>query len=551
MSATLTTRTRYVLTGVLRARTGVHVGAGAGVPGVDLVVQTDGLRRPVITGTSLAGVLRSVVGRALPSGGPDGEVAGKDAIAVLLGDTDRASRVVVDDAPMTTGRMRHVRDGVGIARHTGVADPGVLYSREVVVPGACFEFRMEVLAPEVPGGGEEPPPGSGRWLALTCARALVSGVRVGAGTTRGLGLLVLEGAELTVTGDLGTPAGVLDALSGTTHRVEIGEVTAPPGVLRVTVGWAPRGTLMCGVAVDGAVDAIPQTTPVHAGRTGGPEVRLLLPGSGIKGALRARAEVITRTVLSTDPTRPVRSPETVLDACADEDLPDVRALFGAPAYTEEPDPVTRVRRQRGRRGALGVDDVLSTSVISGPRWATLLTALATLPSGADEDERKAKQRLAFRGAVNELNDEVRGSGLEFAVVDHVAVDRWTGGAASNRLFAVAEPTSCAWEPITLDLDLTRLPEGGARGPVALLLLVLRDLAEGWVPLGKGTRRGWGDVAVTSIRIEAGEGSGWKWLRGDLLQPIEGQPDHLNELIEEWFTNVEAAGRARVRREAAS
>jgi len=60
---------------------------------------------------------------------------------------------------------------------------------------------------------------------------------------------------------------------------------------------------------------------------------------------------------------------------------------------------------------------------------------------------------------------------------------------------VLEPHAVEWEPITLTVDLDRTPPAG----VALLLLVLRDLANGRLPLGFAVNRGMGavkDVAVT-------------------------------------------------------
>jgi hypothetical protein len=97
---------------------------------------------------------------------------------------------------------------------------------------------------------------------------------------------------------------------------------------------------------------------------------------------------------------------------------------------------------------------------------------------------------------------------------HVAVDRWTGGAADGMLHTVLEPHGMAWEPLRLDVDLARLGED--RQPAAaitLLLYALAGLAAGTVPLGKGGTRGLGAVRVESVDIAAGEGvtalpAGW-------------------------------------------
>src|SRR5262249_40476034 len=85
---------------------------------------------------------------------------------------------------------------------------------------------------------------------------------------------------------------------------------------------------------------------------------------------------------------------------------------------------------------------------------------------------------------------------------HVAVDRWTGGAAEGFLYSVLEPNGIHWEPIRLTLDLTRLRKDGERNDrdpaVALLLLVLRELSAGCIPLGFGVNRGMGAIEIRDI-----------------------------------------------------
>jgi hypothetical protein len=59
---------------------------------------------------------------------------------------------------------------------------------------------------------------------------------------------------------------------------------------------------------------------------------------------------------------------------------------------------------------------------------------------------------------------------------------------------VLEPYAATWEPIQLHVDHDRL--GSLANPaLALLGLVLRDLGAGRIPLGYGTNRGMGDIAV--------------------------------------------------------
>ena len=83
---------------------------------------------------------------------------------------------------------------------------------------------------------------------------------------------------------------------------------------------------------------------------------------------------------------------------------------------------------------------------------------------------------------------------------HVAIDRWTGGAAEGLLFSVLELHDSNWEPLEIRLNLARLPVEHADAAVALTILVLRDFAAGWIPLGSQTTRGLGAITVTSIDV---------------------------------------------------
>jgi hypothetical protein len=132
-------------------------------------------------------------------------------------------------------------------------------------------------------------------------------------------------------------------------------------------------------------------------------------------------------------------------------------------------------------GALRVADCRSVESLDQAAWRRLVTAAEL------DDEQRAWLRCAG-----------------IAQADHVAIDRWTGGAADKLLFTVAEPWDVAWEPIRLRLDhswlTARLDQTSADAAVALVLLVLRDLQHGWLPLGGGTNRGLGDLADVTVTI---------------------------------------------------
>jgi CRISPR/Cas system CSM-associated protein Csm3 (group 7 of RAMP superfamily) len=88
--------------------------------------------------------------------------------------------------------------------------------------------------------------------------------------------------------------------------------------------------------------------------------------------------------------------------------------------------------------------------------------------------------------------------------EFVAIDRFTGGAADSAKFDadLAAPTTLEG---ALELDLDRLekvdPDFASLG---LLALVLRDLAEGDIPLGSGSSKGQGFCTAEASVLHNGE-----------------------------------------------
>jgi hypothetical protein len=80
--------------------------------------------------------------------------------------------------------------------------------------------------------------------------------------------------------------------------------------------------------------------------------------------------------------------------------------------------------------------------------------------------------------------------------EHVAIDRFTGGAARNAKFD-ADLAGATTLRGALTVDLTRLREVDAElQSLGLLALVLRDLVEGDVAIGAGSAKGQGMCSAT-------------------------------------------------------
>src|SRR5262249_31650093 len=168
----------------------------------------------------------------------------------------------------------------------------------------------------------------------------------------------------------------------------------------------------------------------------------------------------------------------------DLELPLIDDLFGLRGLSDE-DERHHWNGQIPTEGplhglsALSADDCYGRTSLSRERWVAVQGATDT----------------------DQLRQALRGADLQpWSQAYHVAVDRWTGAAAESMLYTVLEPHQAKWEPLELEVDLGRLRDTERLPAVALLLLVLRDLAQARFPLGFATHRGMGAVEVRSVTI---------------------------------------------------
>lgn len=499
----------------------MHVGGIDHDPNGPLEVAVDGLDRLYVPGTSLAGALRSWAG----PGQDDrwGYVAPKTTAG-------RASRVVVYDALVTSSTqldsdevpadctaasMLDLRSGVGIDRFTGAAAAGILYERSVLPAGLFlrFELAIEATAQTLESDREH--------LARLLTALAQGRIRTGASKTRGMGQVKLVEDNLSILEErLDSRAGLVAVLRGHPRAWSLAELrkahataaTQRPSTLSAVITWVPVAPVMARASIGGvAVDSIPLVTAAGADR-----VRLVLPGGSIKGSLRSHAERIVRTVRHIDLVLPRGGVAERAAAFRQQHaaLPIVNALFGSAAETAGTNPESAA--DPGGVGSVTVDDCVSTTSIARETWERLAT--------------DAESTSNDKGAQlpDDLRDELADLGIETA--DHVAIDRWTGGAADGRLYRVLEPRRVAWEPMRIELDMRRLESNEqvpADAATALLLLVLRDCRAGRVTFGYGTNRGLGDISVTDLTVRSPS-----WPDGlDLNTALRS--DHARQLEAAW------------------
>jgi CRISPR/Cas system CSM-associated protein Csm3 (group 7 of RAMP superfamily) len=516
---------RHELHATLEAVTALRAGGWGTSADADLVVARDGLGRVVIPGTSLAGALRAWLGslRTVDDGDP---LFDRNALGKVFGDLEHRGqggelcRIRVDDAVADGEIPIAVRDGVGIDRAAGTAAAGVLYQHEVVPPGTRFAVR--ITAAQAGRDAER----VAEALDLLVAALAEGRVEIGAARTRGLGRVRMTGIRRTRV-DLTDRGQVLAWLCGqpapAPEPAAARELPAD-GRLGIEITWSALTPVMVKASTvnepepgrDRAVDTVPLRI-ISLGHNGG--ARLLLPGSSIKGVVRSHAERVVRTLWNIHDL-----PAEWLDQLNDPRLSLVGALFGTAGD------------HSGRRRAPAAPERAPLEQAAPAVHEPAATEPAAASSRADRATAAGRERAGRRGAL--AVRDCLGTAVTERVVTHVAVDRWTGGAAENLLFSVLEPASAEWAPIRMSVDARRARAPGdpdGEKALALLLLVLRDLADGWLALGFGGTRGRGSIAVSQVAFSgSGLPGAWAALAGrTLAEMIADPPAEIRAAFATW------------------
>lgn len=469
---------RVVLEGGLIFDEPLHIGGMAEEAGLDALHVRDGLDRHVIPGTSLLGVISRWLRDVAPTFLPDVPVD------VLFGGVDEsssgASRLRIHDVELV-GMVTDVVDGVGIDRFTGTAADGIKFDRVVLrqTPGSVSRFAMEC---EIGGSISQD---MAEQVIVAVASAMNSGIlRLGAGTTRGLGGFRLVG----INGD-GVPRsctetlnrrGVLDRITGKRRMEPIRNLRDVSGAgISISVSLASLTPTFVKSSLEGRLlDSLPRVVAK------GGDAALVIPGSSVKGVLRSEVERFLRSVRDLDVAPAEPHHEQIR-------MPIVDTLFGYVDGSESD------RVSSGFKATVRFSDLIGRlvtskeSLLSWSQWSLVETAVMSDKSGNPDADRK------------KVVEVLRSVGLDnWQPTDHVAIDRWTSGVTDSKLFSVLEPHGVMWDPLKIDIDVSRLKVVGIDPLVAVaaVLFAFQQLHSGAVGLGWGTHRGHGSVAVTAISI---------------------------------------------------
>jgi CRISPR/Cas system CSM-associated protein Csm3 (group 7 of RAMP superfamily) len=395
-------------------------------------------------------------------------------------------------APPETG----TRFGIAVDRADGTVVQGMLRTREVVASGSYIAIRLGLdSVPEDAGTTE-----AADLAFLSClAGALQRGIALGGRTSRGWGRVSLQPGWVVEQTRYDSPGRYLATLLNPEHLLI--DITQPEDTrTSAEIIWTPHRAVFVGAGTSSEfADALPLLVP-------DPDrpatyLRLIIPGEGIAGALRSRAELIARTVSNLETPHPDDSAANRFrKQITQSDL--VTALFG------EERTGSGSQSTGGVQSAVEVHDCLGQTSISRADWQRLVTD----PLYSGDAVYRARERLT---RAQELEQRYR-----VRLVERTAIDRWTGGAATGTLRSRLEAVGETWSPLKLKVDWQRLPPEIADAARVLLLLTLRDLAEGWVPLGGGITQGLGAITADEIRVTGIALPARWWERDDLGLPAE-------------------------------
>jgi CRISPR-associated RAMP protein (TIGR02581 family) len=388
-----------------------------------------------------------------------------------------ASRLWIYDAFQANRIQTYVRDGVGISRTNQAAARNVKFDYEIIPAGTVFNFAL-LWEP-----GDKYLDEQSILLAAVLQEWVEGRGQLGSSAARGLGQFHLEGLHCDRI-DLQTPEQLIDYLSCGDHNSLHGSLddwfetalTAAVQRVKTVKRVALQTNAMAGRFVRIDFDLLFQgqfltNDPLAASATGfdhaplsevfwdsnNRQGRPIISGSSLRGAIRARAERIARTLAD------LRHPGGMTFLVCDPLVRDI----------SQPNVSCATRLEAQKHGQDGEVDEKDLCL------ACRLFGSSQLGS-----------RLWIRDAAWQGND------VNWNLRDFLAIDRFTGGGQDGAKFDAAGLV----QPCFQSSLVLHSPESWELGWLAL---VLRDLADGFIPLGFGSAKGFGAVKMDHVKWEIG------------------------------------------------
>lgn len=456
--------------GSLKACSPLHIGGAMEDLSIDMPVALDGKGEHFIPGTSLAGAVSSWWKKNFV------ETHEGETHAKVWGDTNKygASLITVADAPITKLEGLELRDGVGIDRHTGAAANSAKFDHQLVAIGAVFNFKLFV---DVPPETSERAIANFKGMIRAMVDALTKGeISLGAGRSVGQGRMILETPKFSRRnfGDLEKLIASLGNTNGEVFSDDnfgIAAKISAQSTITITLYFETKLSTFSESGTQGlAVDCIPFARP--EGNPQGNKVIPVITGRSIKGVWRSHAERIARTFAVEKPNALVDK-ISLLNQTIENGL--VAKLFGARKGNTD---------NKIGRGMLEFEDC----VVGKPLDIKAYQSLFSFDSAEKKDRAKNFREV--------LSPTVWKDALPYV---HNAVDRWTGGTLEGALYSVLELPTIKEGTITVKLDRERL-DGDFDAALGFALLLVREAFDGQLPMGFGTNRGHGTIAVQKATI---------------------------------------------------
>jgi CRISPR/Cas system CMR subunit Cmr4 (Cas7 group RAMP superfamily) len=417
----------------------MHIGSGLSHPTTDSPVVRDAFGDYRIPGSSLAGALRASTEHAAWG------TAGKENIASLIEVSDgflvdfdgrTALRKRLENEPVEFRALPELQDHVRISHETGAAEEGGKFDAEIIPQGTRFRCELSLSERRGTRDASLTMARQAFWQAI---RLLQSGdLALGGDISSGLGLLRIVDRSLTVgVHDLSTIEGMTAARNRSWNIDESAGTYDPTRELDQAAGSMPASP----AGISGKMRL--------RFRADGP----LLVGGSQRPSAKAGADKNQGADL-------VFGESVVADYTA-------KALVAKPWV-----PGSSLRGAIRHR---------TWHVLEALGHVDAERRIGDLFGSIDGDKGRAS-KVRIHGCF--LNDEPR------TAVQHVAIDRLTGGSLRGALFCEAP----IWKDgLTIDIAISL--HGLNDEEAVALAHALIDMSQGELPIGGGTRRGNGRLLL--------------------------------------------------------
>ncbi len=469
----------WILRGRLKLLTNLHIGTGISNDCTDSPVMRDATDRIFIPGTSLAGALRSDVMKLQQFFGdvkhiennpecqcPTCALFGSAAPSEYSSDPSSPptpSKIWVYDSYIFSNEsdddsISVIRDHVGISRVTSTAAHHAKYNEETIKSGTEFDFHISI---------ETNPDHIDIFAAVLKEWESGRGF-LGGGWSKGLGRVKLDNLHVFRI-DLSSIEKVIDYLqSDETHTSKdssflskesdwlentIATLSANASK-RVYVEIALKLSVDGGIVISDLISEFindVEAAPIQQ------DDKYLIPGSSLRGALRAQAERIIRTI-ATDKASGLKNYLEICPACHPFNLPNSEkgsCEAGYKILSKEEQSKIEIKKK-----------VCLACHFFG------MTHLGSRISISDGVVQSYKQPDRF---------------------NFVAIDRFTGGSLDKALF---NATILMYPKFTAELFLEN-PEDWELG---WLMYVIRDIRDGFVTAGRGKSKWFGQLKLEGIEV---------------------------------------------------